>query len=530
LTAAVRDYAMKESVDSMAQIHFYNTLSHQVEPFAPIEPPQVFMYNCGPTVYDYAHIGNFRAFVFADVLRRFLELCGYQVHQVMNITDVGHMTEDQLADGGGEDKMEAAARRLKESKKQGVALIDNPDDPYAVASYFTQAFLDDARLLGLKIADEYPQQMPRATQYVASSMIPMIEKLLEQGHAYVAEDGTVYYDVQSFPDYGRLSGNTLEKLRGGAGGRVLDEHQAGKRNPADFLLWKRDKTHLMKWPSPWGEGYPGWHIECSAMATKVLGRDVIDIHTGGEDNIFPHHECEIAQTCGATGEATFARFWMHTRFLLVEGEKMSKSKGNFFTVRDVLEGKVTGRAVDPAVLRYELLKAHYRSNMNFTKKGLEDSASAVRKLRETARQLKQQAEGRQAQVGRDHPALSAFRAALADDLNMSGALAAVFEFVAGKHGDAAESLAVLRRFDEVLGVDVMPLPVYPGARAAPQVVTIRSGPDDSFVPVTDVCQQIDGARAQKDFATADRLRKELVDAGYDVHTSKQGTTASKRLA
>ncbi len=249
-------------------IRFYNTLTHRIEPFAALNPPHVTMYNCGPTVYDYAHIGNFRAFVFADVLRRFLELTGHRVHQVMNLTDVGHMTEDSLADGGGQDKMQLAMERIKTAKKDGQLPPDaavDPTDPYQVAQFYTDAFLADARLLGLKIAHEYPAQMPRATQHI-DQMQALIAKLIDRGHAYVAADGAVYYSVESFPDYGRLSGNTLDQLRGGAGGRVLAQHQANKRHPADFLLWKPEPTHLMRWDSPWGSGYPGWHVECSAMA------------------------------------------------------------------------------------------------------------------------------------------------------------------------------------------------------------------------------------------------------------------------
>ena len=484
------------------QIQFYNTLTHRKEPFAPIEPGKVYMYNCGPTVYDYAHIGNFRSFLFADVLRRFLEMAGHEVHQVMNITDVGHMTDDQLADGGGEDKMAAAATRLKESKKQGVALVDNPDDPYAVAEFFTKAFIDDARLLGLKIADEYPKQTPRATDHVEKSMIPMIKALIEKGHAYIADDKAVYFSVQSFPEYGKLSGNTLDHLKGGAGGRVDDAHTAHKRHPADFLLWKPDATHLMKWDSPWGTGYPGWHIECSAMAKAQLGRDVIDIHTGGEDNIFPHHECEIAQSCGANGHEHFARFWMHSRFLQVEGEKMSKSKGNFYTVRDVLDGKVTGREVDPAVLRFELIKGHYRSNLNFTNKGLADSASAVRRIRE--------ATGTNATaLPTDHPDVQAVLEQLADDLNIAGALGVIFERM---KKDDDELPGFLNRMDDLLAVS--------GGESA------AGGDSDAEA----LCAKLDTARSEKDFATADAVRQQLIDAGYDVKTTKDGTVATKRLA
>jgi cysteinyl-tRNA synthetase len=506
-------------------IRFYNTLTHKLETFAPIDPPNVSMYNCGPTVYDYAHIGNFRAFIFADVLRRFLELTGHNVHQVMNITDVGHMTEDQLADGGGEDKMQLAARRMKEAKKSGKADIDNPDDPYAIAAFFTKAFIEDAKALNLKIADEESTNMPRATAHVGD-MQAMIHKLIGAGHAYVADEasggGAVYYSVESFPEYGRLSGNTLDKLRGGAGGRILDEHQQGKRHPADFLLWKPDKTHLMKWDSPWGEGYPGWHIECSAMATKLLGRDTIDIHTGGEDNIFPHHECEIAQTCGASGNPRFARHWMHTRFLLVEGAKMSKSKGNFFTVRDVLTGEVTGNEVDPRVLRFELLKAHYRANMNFTAKGLKDSASAVQKLHEHYVTCYSGEDKADIRVPIDHPLLTQFVECLADDLNISGALGALFTWLNDSKDSAQTQAAVLNSVNDVLGV------LTPGMSRF--TATSRGAHSIGDDPVADKCHALDDARKSKDFNTADRLRQELIDAGYDVQTTKDGTVARKRLA
>ena len=500
------------------KIRLHNTLSHKLEDFSSLEPQRISMYNCGPTVYDFAHIGNFRAFVFADVLRRFFELAGYKVDQVMNLTDVGHMTDDSNADGGGKDKMVVAGERIKEAKKQGKADVANPDDPYQVAQFYIDAFIADAKSLGLKIASEYPGRMPRATQHVGK-MMKIILHLIENNHAYVAGDGAVYYDVQSFPAYGQLSGNTLDKLRTGAGGRLSDGHQALKKHPADFLLWKPDPSHIMKWESPWGMGYPGWHIECSAMAVEMLGRDVIDIHTGGEDNIFPHHECEIAQSCGYSGKQSFAKYWMHTRFLLVNGEKMSKSKGNFFTLRDLTEGKATGRPIDPAVIRYELLRAHYRSNMNFVLKddagnvkGLDDSAGAVRRLRDAAATWNAAQSG-EAVVDQSHPVLAEFTAAMAEDLNVAGALGVLFSWLpTAKPG--AESLAVLRKMDSVLGV----LPAI-GAQAS-------AGDDEA----ADKCKALDAARAAKDFAGADRLRKELMDAGYDVMTTKQGTTARKKLA
>ena len=502
-------------------IRFYNTLTSQTEEFQPVEDRFVRMYSCGPTVYDFAHIGNFRSFLFADLIRRFLELVGYDVQHVMNITDVGHMTDDAVADGAGEDKMQVAAKRLKEDKKSGKVpdgAIENPDDPYQVAKYYTNAFLEDARKLAMKVAFEYPDQILHATEQI-ELMQKMIGRLVDRGHAYVGPDGVVYYSVESFPNYGTLSGNTLEKLQSGAGGRVSDEDQSAKRHPADFMLWKPDETHIMKWDSPWGTGYPGWHIECSAMALGKFGVDTIDVHTGGEDLIFPHHECEIAQSCGSTGAEHFARFWLHARFLLVEGEKMSKSKGNFYTVRDVLEGRVTGRPVHPAVLRYELLKSHYRANMNFTEKGLHDSAGAVKRLQDFRAKCEAATGGEVAEVPNSHPKLKEFIDALSDDLNISGALAVVLPWAAEDPADPAEALGVLSEINTVLAV--APISFDDDASAPP------GGGDDD---VAAVCRQIDEARANKDFDTSDRLRDQLIEAGYDVQISREGTTAERPLA
>lgn len=503
-------------------IQFYNTLTNRTEEFQPLEAGVVRMYSCGPTVYDFAHIGNFRSFLFADLIRRFLEVQGNEVIHVMNITDVGHMTDDHLADGGGEDKMQLAAKRLKEDKKSGKVpdgAIENPDDPYQVAQFFTDAFLEDARRLGMKIAFEYPQNIPHATGHIAD-MQEMIAELIKNDHAYVGPDGAVYYSIESFPEYGRLSGNTLDQLREGSGGRVQEDNQANKRHPADFLLWKPDQSHIMKWDSPWGKGYPGWHIECSVMARKVLGRDVIDIHTGGEDLIFPHHECEIAQSCGASGKDHFARFWMHARFLMVEGEKMSKSKGNFYTVRDVLTGKVTGREVHPAVLRYELLKSHYRSNMNFTEKGLKDSAGAVRRLNEFHQQLTAQTGGQAAEIDNSHPVLADFLGALSDDLNIAGALGVLFPWMSQPHNNPQESLAVLQTINRILDV----APMEHGAAFGAEEETADG------LDIKALCKGIDEARASKNYARADEIRKQLQDAGYEVRNSPEGTVATRQLA
>ncbi|MEZ6131364.1 MAG: hypothetical protein R3C59_22035 [Planctomycetaceae bacterium] len=338
--------------------------------------------------------------------------------------------------------------------------------------------------------------------------------MTKDSNAYVGPDGVVYYSVESFPDYGKLSGNTLDQLQTGAGGRISDTNQASKKHPADFMLWKADGTHIMKWDSPWGTGYPGWHIECSCMARKRLGKDVIDIHTGGEDLIFPHHECEIAQSRGATGADSFAKFWMHARFLLVEGEKMSKSKGNFWTVRDVLEGRATGINVHPAVLRLELIKSHYRANMNFTKKGLQDSANAVKRLTEFRSKLEAAAGGQTVDVDLTHPILKEFGEALADDLNFSKALAVVLPWANTEPDNPAEALAVLNRINDVLAV-------------APLGSECVSGDD---AEITAKCKAIDEARSAKDWPTSDALRKEIEAAGYEVKNSPEGTVAVKKLA
>ena len=411
------------------QLNLYNSLTRKTEVFTPIDTDNkvVTFYSCGPTVYDFAHIGNFRAFLNADVLRRTLEAIGYEVKQVMNITDVGHMTEDTLADGGGEDKMEVAAARLLEAKKSGTLPCDvdiDPSDPLDVAEFYTCAFMEDAKALGLEIIDDAQSDtsvMPRPSKYVAQ-MIEMVQKLVDTNHAYVASDGVVYFDVQSFPKYGKLSGNTLDSLRSGEGGRVDMETQAVKKTPADFMLWKPDPSHLMRWSSPWGEGYPGWHLECSVMANQLLG-DVIDIHSGGEDNIFPHHECEIAQSCCALENEIFAHYWFHTRFLLVDGSKMSKSKGNFYTLRDLMQKGAT-----PAAIRLEIIKTHYRSNANFTLQGLKDSQRQVDRWRRLAEWLCEHGCIKTNQTPLQE-AKDKFISAMCEDLNVAGAIGHLSEAV-----------------------------------------------------------------------------------------------------
>ena len=492
-------------------MRLYNTLTKSTETFTPIAGDgAVTFYSCGPTVYDDAHIGNFRSFLNADILRRALELEGFRVRHVMNITDVGHMTEDSDADGGGEDKMAVAGRRIAEAKKSGKlpagAEID-PTDPYAIASFYAERFLEDARLLGLKVALEerkHPELMPRPTRCVPE-MIALVERLVARGHAYVAGDGVVYFSVQSFPAYGRLSGNTLDKLREGEGGRVSAANQAAKRHPADFMLWKPDPTHLMRWPSPWGEGYPGWHLECSAMAKMLLGEE-IDLHSGGEDNIFPHHECEVAQSCCASGHPHFARFWFHTRHLQVEGEKMSKSKGNFFSARDLF-----AKGVTPAALRLELVRTHYRVNSNFTMQGLRDCQRMIDRWAAARAALAARKGG--AGDGPMQRALVEFRDALADDLNLARAIAALNTAIGEESaGDAMLELAALDAMDSVLAV-------FERNEAVGS-----AGDDDFAASVEALLVRRRLAREAKDWAESDRVRDQLAGMGVRIKDGPQGTT------
>ena len=504
------------------QLSLYNSLTRKTEPFSAIDESgkTVTFYACGPTVYDYAHIGNFRAFLNADVLRRTLESIGYTVNQVMNITDVGHMTEDNLADGGGEDKMQVATNRLTEAKKAGTlpegSSID-PNDPYAVASFYADAFIEDAETLGMRIVEDAKQSagcMPRPTAYI-EQMIALVQSLIDNDHAYVASDGVVYFDVMSFPEYGKLSGNTLDSLRSGEGGRVDMETQSIKKHPADFMLWKPDSKHLMRWESPWGEGYPGWHLECSAMANALLG-DVIDIHSGGEDNIFPHHECEIAQSCCSTGETAFAHYWFHTRFLLVDGGKMSKSKGNFFTLRALLEKGAT-----PAAVRLELIKTHYRSNANFTFQGLKDAQRQIERWQRLKAWLTQHATHPIDVNGPIAQANEKFMAAMCDDLNVAGAIGALSEAVSayavdkepeatGEGGHLQDELDALLAMDEVLGVLSLK---HEASTTELAVETIEAMLDERIA-----------ARDNKDWSRADDIRDELLTMGIEIKDGPDGTS------
>ncbi|MHC4552030.1 MAG: cysteine--tRNA ligase [Planctomycetota bacterium] len=462
----------------MSEIRFYNTYSKQVEVFEPVEPGTVKLYSCGPTVYSHPHIGNFRSFLMADLLKRFFEFKGYAVSHIMNITDVGHLLDD--ADEGA-DKLEEAARKEKK-------------DPLEIAAFYIDSFNTAAEMLNMKPADSYP----RATEHIAE-MIEMVQTLIDKGHAYVVGHN-VYYDVTSFKDYGKLSGNTLDDLNAGARIEVNDE----KKNPQDFALWKHDPKHIQQWDSPWGRGFPGWHIECSAMSTKYLGEQ-FDFHTGGEDNIFPHHECEIAQTEGAT-DKKWVKYWMHARFLLFDGEKMSKSKGNLYTIQELAEKGFKKNAI-----RYALISSHYRQNYNFTFDGLKAAETAIEKIAQCVFTVKDKAKGNADTNVRDEvtafidKAIADFDAALSDDLNVSKALAAVFELVKDANkladptgGEADAIVAAIEKIDSILGV------------------LEDAGEEDIPAEIMDLAEQRKQAKLNKDWAMADELRDKVTAAGYVI--------------
>ncbi|MFO0859792.1 MAG: DALR domain-containing protein [Phycisphaerales bacterium] len=534
-------------------LRLYNTLTKRVEDFVPRDPAAISFYSCGPTVYDDAHIGNFRSFLAADLLRRWIEspLCELvdprggthkgprTVTHVMNITDVGHMTDDDSADGAGEDKMEQAAKRLNDAKKAGkipAGVSVDPSDPFQVARFYESRFREDAKALGLKLviqAEKDASLMPRATDSVRG-MITLVQRLIEKGNAYVVGapgSRVVYFRVKSFPGYGRLSGNTLDKLKEGEGGRVAATNQSQKEHPADFLLWKEDPQHIMKWESPWGWGYPGWHIECSVMSAARLcapdgaarageglspqalaaltipnGKPIIDLHSGGEDNIFPHHECEIAQSCCAfnaePASAPYASMWFHPRFLMVEGAKMSKSKGNFFTARDLF-----ARGIEPAALRLELIKTHYRSNANFTMQGLTDSQRMIDRWRKIGDLTI--AHGDPSPITVD--ALAAFAQAMHDDLNIAAAIAALNTWSARLERPSSADVAAMRTFENVLGVLSLERP-----RATSSDIGVFLGGLAPDPAVTAKLEERRAARAAKDFKKSDQIRDELLAMGFAI--------------
>ena len=474
-------------------MRLYNTASRKLEEFKPLKEGKVAIYSCGPTVYDYAHIGNFRAFLFADLVRRWFRFNKYQVTQVMNITDV-------------DDKI------IKKATAKGVTAQD-------ITKEYEQAFYDDLATLNIERFDVHP----RATEHI-DEMVAMIQSLLDKGIAYKADDGSIYYSVAKFPGYGTFAHLDLAGMQEGA--RVKNDEYT-KDAAHDFALWKAwdaDDGEVY-WETPLGKGRPGWHIECSAMSTKYLG-STFDIHTGGIDLVFPHHQNEIAQSEGASGKP-FARYWLHNEHLLVEGKKMSKSLGNFFTLRDLL-----GKGIDPRALRLTLLSAHYRQQLNFTMEGLDGWERALRRIDDAYLVSAPAADAAgpiadaitvadgAAPQGADRAIddiRSQFKDALADDLNTSVALAAVFEMVklanaAAGMGPAGETLLAadkaalhdgLADFYAVFGISL------------PEAVQI---PQD----ILDLAAQRETHRARKEWAQADAIRQQVAEQGYRIDDTDAG--------
>ncbi len=466
---------------------FFNTYSREVEAFTPLDSAGrvVKIYTCGPTVYSYAHIGNFRAYIFEDLLQRHLEARGYEVIRVMNLTDVDDKT-------------------IRGCRKAGVQLADFTEP-------FKRAFFEDLQTLRIEAAKSYPEAT--APEYIAR-MVEMIRILVERGFAYQAEDNSVYYRINQFLAYGQLAHLDLEQLR--PSGRVQsDEYE--KESLGDFALWKAwdQEDGDVAWPSPWGRGRPGWHIECSAMAGALLG-DQIDIHCGGVDNIFPHHEAEIAQTEAVTGKR-FVRYWMHCAHLMVEGQKMSKSLGNFYTLRDLLAKGHTGREI-----RYALLRVNYGLPLNFTFDGLTDAREALRRLDEWRSRIEDHAAA--AAASEPHPLADheRFEQALDDDLNISGALGQVFEIVRESnralddgqltHGQARRLVEWWTRVNRTLALE-------PDAAA-------DTVPDE----VASLVEERARARAAKEWKRSDDLRNELAALGWAVKDTKDGQKLSKLRA
>jgi cysteinyl-tRNA synthetase len=458
-----------------------NTLTRTVDEVVPIERGHVRMYTCGPTVYRFAHLGNMRTFMLADLIRRALEFEGIRVTQIMNITDVGHMTD--------ESSPEAVDKML-------LAVEDEGLQPLEIAEKYAKAVFADAEALGIRPADSYP----KATEHIPE-MIDLTKRLVDSGHAYVVDSGSVYYDVTSFEGYGKLSGNTLDKLR--AGHRDL-ETDPRKKSPADFSLWKSaGPGRLMKWPSPWGEGFPGWHIECSAMSMKYFG-ERFDIHTGGIDLTFPHHEDEIAQSEGAVGHQV-VNVWVHGGHLRQSGQKIAKSTGNVVRVEELLE-----RGMDPLSFRWLTFQTRYRSEMDFTWDAMEDADKRVKQLRHRMADWGQAAVELTADAtGFDRR----FREAIADDLDLPSAVRIVNEVVSTTEVTDGEKYALLASWDQVLGLDL-----ERDAKAGWE-------PTDEMRALM---TERDAARAAKDYAKSDELRDRLSAMGLEVMDTSEGTKVRPR--
>ncbi len=462
-----------------APIQLYNSLTRRVEPLEPHDPGKVGIYTCGPTVYRYAHIGNMRSFLFADILRRALDYLGYEVRHVKNITDVGHMRDDT-----DEDRMELAAETEGKS-------------PFEIAAFYTDAWLTDEAAINILPVHVYP----KATDHIGQ-MIAMTQTLLDAGLAYET-GGNVYFDVSEFPGYGKLSGQRIDQIR--TGHRV--EAEADKHDQADFALWKHAGEHrLMRWESPWGPGFPGWHIECSAMSLEHLGEHV-DIHTGGIDNKFPHHEDEIAQSEGALGHPV-VKVWMHGEFLTLNEAKMAKSTGNIIRVTELPE-----KGFEPLAFRYLALQAHYRSKLDFTEDAMRAATAGLARLRRAASAA---SETEAAAVDLAAAPMATYRQrfadAIADDLATPRAVAVAHEVAAASDLDPAQKRALLVDFDRVMGVDV-------ASSSTSEPVALPAG-------AAELLERRAAARAARDFAASDALRDELAALGVEVRDTPSGQEAT----
>ena len=479
----------------MDKLHIYNTLSRQKEEFEPIKEGFVGIYVCGPTVYGDPHLGHAKSYVSFDVVIRYLRYLGYKVRYVQNITDVGHLTDD--ADQG-EDKLEkqAAIEKL---------------EPMEIAEKYTYNYFRDMDKLGV----QRPDISPRATGHIIEQ-IQMVEKLLENGHAYET-DGNVYFDVSSDEDYGKLSGRDVEEQESGT--RI--ETASDKRDPKDFALWKKaDDGHIMKWPSPWGMGYPGWHVECSAMSTKYLGEH-FDIHGGGMDNQFPHHECEIAQSEGAFNKP-FANYWMHNNMVTLEGQKMGKSLGNAISLDEFFRGdhELLSRAWDPQIIRFFLLQSHYRSTTDFSEEALASAESGLRTLQDILRLIDKTEKG--SGEAYDLETLKeSVESKLNDDFNTAQAIAVLFEELKTirkqiNSGKPPENISDIKEFlhnfvDGVLGL-------WPEAEATAQT------DDDKTKQLIELLIDIrNKARHEKNFELSDAIRDRLEELDIKLMDSPEGT-------
>lgn len=472
-------------------IKFYNTLTRKKEEFISLEKNKVKIYSCGPTVYSYQHIGNMRAAIFVDVTKRVLRYFNYQVIDVLNITDVGHLVSDEDA---GEDKMLKAAK--KENK-----------NPYEIARFYEDAYINDLKLLNIIL----PKYMPRATEHIAEQ-IDLIKDLEKNKFTYKISDG-IYFDVSKFKEYGKLSGQSLEEKKAGARVEVKSE----KKNQADFALWKfltgDNKNHVMKWDSPWGVGFPGWHLECSAMSHKYLG-DEFDIHTGGIDHVPVHHENEIAQNV-CSGEIKRVNYWLHNAHLLVDNEKISKSLGNGYVLSDLI-----GKGLSPLAFRELCLRSHYRKQVNFSFESLDAGQSNVKKINDFYNKvliMKANEEANDLIKPIFNKRLDDFEEALKDDMNTSVAIASVYEFISDvnkksilSENDIKLSKEFIERTDKVLGL-------------LEKKVEISK-------EIIEIARKRKAARDKKDFKESDRLRDELKKLGFEIKDSndvKEGYILNK---